>query len=503
MDIKKVVKTLSPIERSILPYLYDGSSLSNIASKSGLKEVEITRALQWLENKNAIKRAKKSSFIIKLDRNGQSYLSKSLPEKRFIESINEGMPLSELKSKLNLTQDEFTIALGTLKKKKAIIIENGYVKPTSFGKTLLSSGFEEENFLKKLPVKKESLSKNDIEAFNSLKSRREIIKVEEEKDIIITLTDLGKRLTKEKISLNLIESVTPELLKSGKWKEKEFRSYDVRIPVPSIHGGKRHFVNQAINYVRKIWLELGFKEMTGQIAQTSFWNFDTLFTPQDHPSRELQDTFYIKDPALGALPKLHHKVRWVHETGGKTGSKGWQYKWDPIEARKNILRAHTTCVSAKTLSELNKKDLPLKFFSVGKVFRNETLDWSHLFEFYQTEGIVIDRNANLKHLLAYLREFFTKMGFPKARFRPGPFPYTEPSVEVEVFHPVKKVWVELGGAGIFRPEVVEPLLGEPIPVLAWGLGLERIIMDNYNIKDLRSVYSNDLKQLREINSWMK
>ena len=173
------------------------------------------------------------------------------------------------------------------------------------------------------------------------------------------------------------------------------------------------------------------------------------------------------------------------------------------EAKKNVLRTHTTVLSAKTIAALKKEDLPAKFFSVGRCFRNETLDWSHLFEFNQTEGIVIDPNANFRHLLGYLKEFFKKMGFENARFRPAYFPYCEPSVEIDVWHPGKKVWFELGGAGIFRPEVTVPLLGEDIPVLAWGPGLDRILMDYYEIKDLRELYKNDLNQLRKMKAWVK
>ena len=144
-----------------------------------------------------------------------------------------------------------------------------------------------------------------------------------------------------------------------------------------------------------------------------------------------------------------------------------------------------------------------KFFAVGKCFRNETVDWSHGFEFNQTEGIVIDKNANFRHLLGYLKEFFGKMGFKKIKFTPAYFPYTEPSVEILAFHPEKKVWLELGGAGIFRPEVVIPLMGEFIPVLAWGPGLDRILLDYYKIKDLRELYKNDIKTLREKKVWIK
>jgi phenylalanyl-tRNA synthetase alpha chain len=294
------------------------------------------------------------------------------------------------------------------------------------------------------------------------------------------------------------------MLKKGSWKGKIFRRYDIETKAPEIYGGKRHFVNQAADYARKIWLEMGFKEMTGTLIQTTFWNFDALFTAQDHPVREMQDTFYIKDMEA-KLPdkKLVRAIRGTHEKGIK-GSRGWQYNWEEDEAKKVVLRTHTTCLSAKELARLGKlKNKTGKFFAMGKCFRNETLDWSHGFEFNQSEGIVIDKNANFRHLLGYLQEFYKKMGFEKIRFTPAYFPYTEPSVEMSVYHTEKKIWLEIGGAGILRPEVVVPLLGEYIPVLAWGPGFDRIIMDYYKIKDLREMYKNDLSKLRDMKFWLK
>jgi phenylalanyl-tRNA synthetase alpha chain len=218
----------------------------------------------------------------------------------------------------------------------------------------------------------------------------------------------------------------------------------------------------------------------------------------------MQDTFYIKNPRYGKLPKkLVVRVKATHENGWTTGSKGWQYKWSEKEAKKLLMITHDTYLSARTLASLKKDDLPWKSFQIMKVFRNEALSWKSLFEFIQIGGIVVDQNANFKHLKGYLKEFFKKMGFPDVRIRPAYFPYTSPSAEIDVFHPIKKQWVELGGSGIFRPEVVKPLLGFECPVLAWGLGMERTIMEYYKIKDVRDVYKNDLKQLREIKLWIK
>jgi phenylalanyl-tRNA synthetase alpha chain len=338
-----------------------------------------------------------------------------------------------------------------------------------------------------------------------LKARKRIVETIVKKERFYSLTDLGKKLIEENISSDSIDSLTPEIIKDKTWKNKEFRRYDVSINVPRIYGGRRHFTREAQSYIKSVWLDLGFKEMKGPIVNTSFWNFDALFTAQDHPVRDMQDTFFIKNPKSGKLPdkKLVQQVKKTHENGGSTGSLGWQYAWSEEEAAKNVLRTHTTVLSARTIASLKKENLPAKFFSVGPCFRNETLDWKHLSEFYQVEGIVVDPNANFSNHIAYLRAFFRKLGFEHARFRPAYFPYTEMSLEIEVYHPVHKQWIELGGSGIFRPEVVEPLLGEPIPVLAWGIGLPRMIIDNYKITDIRELYKNDLKQLREMKTWIK
>jgi len=302
----------------------------------------------------------------------------------------------------------------------------------------------------------------------------------------------------------MIEAITPTLIKTGSWKGKKFRRYDITSPVPKIHGGKKHFVSQATEYAKKIWLEMGFKEMTGSLTQSGFWCFDALFTAQDNPVREMQDTFFIKDKKA-TLPEnqLVEQVKKAHE-GKIKGSKGWQSDWKQEEAKKVVLRTHTTCLSAKTLKKIQEtNEFPAKYFALGINFRNETVDATHGFEFNQTEGIVIDENANFRQLLGYLKQFYKKMGYEKVRFRPGYFPYTEPSLEVDIFHPIHKKWVEFGGAGIFRPEVTIPFFGKHIPVLAWGQGFDRIIMEFFNIHDLRDMYKNNITKLRQIKVWDK
>jgi len=496
---------LHPLERKVLPILSNHHAFDRIVAESGLQEIEVMRAIQWLTNKGLAKVHETVVETAVLEKNGEEYRKSGLPEKRFLSVLSSSMTLEEIGTAASLSDDELKVCIGILRSRSAIkITKEGKlaINITENGRKLLQNGFLEENFLRNtFPLDVKKLREDEIMAFENLKKRKNIVRSELSKILNIELTAEGKRLLTENLDEALVEKLTPQLIKTGLYKGRKFRRYDVKSKVPLIHGGRRHFVDQSINYIKRIWLDLGFKEMQGNLVQTSFWDLDSLFVPQDHPARDMQDTFYIKEPKYGSLPPLHKHVKACHEDGWTTGSKGWRYKWSETAAKENLLRTHTTVLSAQTIAALKKEQIPAKFFSVKKVFRNEALSWKHLFEFIQVEGIVVDREANFKNLKGYLREFFRKMGFADVRIRPGHFPYTEPSAEVDVWHPVRKTWVELGGSGIFRPEVTKPLLGEEIPVLAWGIGMERTIMEYYGIKDVRELYQNDIKQLREIKLW--
>ncbi len=494
---EKLIESFTPLERKVFPILKKESDSSKITEILRLKQVEVIRALGWLENKGLVKIEKEEKEIINLDNNGLLYLKEGLPEKQFLKLLPN--TLENLKKRLN--PDEINISIGRLKKLN--LIEFGKnINITQKGNDFLNKESNEELFLKKLPLELNELKNEEKIVYNELKSRKGIIKTENKKLIKTKLTPLGEEIIKLKLKSNLIENLTSELLTSGKWKNKTFRRYDIKSEVEKIHYGKKHFVNEAISKAKKIWLEMGFKEMTGSKVVSSFWNFDALFTPQDHPVRELQDTFFIKD-IIGKLPnkRLVENVKKAHEDG-VAGSLGWNYKWNEEIAKKMLLRTHTTCLSSQTISNLKKEDLPVKYFAIGKCFRNETVDWKHGFEFNQSEGIVIDPNANLRNLIGYLKEFAKKMGFNKIKIQPSYFPYTEPSVEGYVWNENKKQWVEVLAAGIFRPEVTVPLLGINVPVLAWGPGFDRLMMAAYEINDLREVYSNDLKKLRTRKIWI-
>lgn len=508
MDAKSLIAKLHPLERAVLPCLTKETDLQEIVKKSKLQEIEVMRALQWLENKAVLKINTEKKKIVLLDKNARRYKKEGLPEKAFLKVLtDEYKGLNIITKKSKLSREEVNACLGLLKRKVAIETQKNSegvleVKITEQGKKLLEKPtFEEQFLMKDFPVDLESIKDVEKFAFDELKKRKDFLMVEESKTTTIKLTDLGAELASSDLGGEVINRLTAGMLKTGSWKDQQFRAYDVEINVPEKFPGKKHFINEAIEYIKKIFLEMGFQEMQGNYIQSAFWDLDALFVPQDHPAREMQDTFYLAGKAK--LPSLWEKIKTVHETGGDTGSKGWKYKFSKKETEQLLLRTHTTVLSAHTLANLKKEDLPAKFFAVGKVFRNETLDWKHLFEFYQVEGIVVDPQANLKHLKGYLTQFYKKMGYEKVRMQPAHFPYTEPSLEVHVFHPIKKEWIELGGAGIFRPEVVKPLLGFDCPVLAWGQGMERIISDYWSFADLRELYKNDAKQIKEIKKWLK
>ncbi len=505
------IETLTKEEIKILEYLKEKSKenileveAKKISEETKIEEIKVLRALQWLSNKKFIELKVLEEEEYKITSLGEKILKEGLPEEKILLLLKQKkeIPIRELLQKFE--KAEFNAALGILKKNNYVILEKGILKITALGEKKLEEGFETKKILEKLKEEKNNIKKDIEENIIKILLERNFIEKTKKKKFIAKITEEAKKL--EYKELELEENLTSLMIKTNSYKNKKFRKYDVKAPVPEEYHGRRYFINEAIEFVKQVWLELGFEEMKGNLTQNEFWNFDVLFTPQDHPAREMQDTFFIKKPNKRKITleekKIMSRVKKTHENGWTTKSKGYNYKWKKSIAERLILRTHTTVLSAQTIAKINIDELPKKYFSVGKVFRNETLDWKHLFEFDQVEGIVIDKNVNFKNLKAYLELFFKKLGYEKIRLRPAYFPYTELSVEVDVYHPIKKSWVELGGAGIFRPEVVKPLLGKDIPVLAWGLGFGRIIADYYKINDLREFNENDLKKLRTIKGWI-
>ncbi len=376
-----------------------------------------------------------------------AYAKRNFPEFEVYELSLEEKPVQDL------TPDQKKIGIRWAKNKGLVAIENGMLKPRK--------------------------TKKEVDELST-----------KMKDAVSQLVEMGnchdRVLLDEFYQRHLVQKNTVKRTKAaytGKPVEELDTGFNMQAAGPDAPLGKQHPTGIMASRIRRIMTELGFSEMEGSIVESSFWNFDALFQPQDHPARELADTFYLEGKEdLPVDKELVERVRKSHETG-------WKYAWDPADAMKPVLRTHTTSLSARYLSRLKDKR-PKKYFAIGKVFRNEATDYSHLAEFYQVEGIIAWEGATFRDLLGILKEFYSKLGFDKVRFRPSYFPYTEPSLEVEVYFEPRKQWMELGGGGIFRPEVSIPLAGT-YPVLAWGLSMERPLMMLLGLEDIRTFYRND------------
>lgn len=486
---------LHPHEIRVLKGLKAASTPRELAESVGLPLDAVMRATSWLATKKLVEVAEEVTRDVTLGSEGVAYAKEGLPERQLIKLIGDGVPLSNLKKKADTKA--FAIGFGWLRRKGQVRVEGDTVYVSD------AKEKDDERLLKMLAkgrLNTGQLNKGELAALKLLESRKSVVDVKDVKSITLKPTKAGLKLAKGLKEDDSISQLTPKMLSTGSWRGKRFRPYDTGLYVSPQSPVRKHPLVRQIGKVRRIFTSMGFTEISGPLIESSFWNFDALFQPQDHPARDMHDTFYVENPKtvkIEDFERLKDKVAATHEGGGSTGSRGWGYKWDPKIAKKPILRTHTTAVTARHLAKLSADDMPVKVFSIGKVFRNEDVDYKHLPEFYQVEGIVVDPSVNFRHLLGILKQFYDEMGFSKVRFRPGYFPYTEMSVEPEVWFAEKKEWVELGGAGIFRPEVVAPLLGAEVPVLAWGLGLDRVVALSQGLSDIRQLYLPDLDWLRQ------
>lgn len=407
---------------------------------------------------------------------GKTYAEKGLPETQLLRFILPGTQLDELRK-----HDAFKIGFGQLRKKGLVKVEG-----TAVTRTAGASTDADEAALKN-PSASDPKTKELI--------RRGILQECETVKNSLAITPEGLALATKGLDFREeTGTLTREQILSGSWKTANLRRYDVTKLPKKAYPGKIHPYQRIIMEMREILLEMGFEELCGGIVQQSFWNFDALFQPQDHPAREMQDTFYLRETI--PLPKDFEKVKAMHLSGGETSSTGWGGAWKEEKAEQCVLRTHTTCLSIQHLAQ--NKNPPVKAFAVGRVYRRETIDTTHLAEFEQLEGIVMDENVSFANLLGILREFYNRMGFESVRFKPSYYPYTEPSLDAEVY--IDGIgWIEMGGAGVFREEVTAPI-GIQYPVLAWGLGVSRIAMLRLGLKDLRLLHKSDVAFLRETPS---
>jgi phenylalanyl-tRNA synthetase alpha chain len=393
----------------------------------------------------------------------------------------DGAGLDALKCELGTIG---TIGQGTALKNKWITMD----KATKSLKTACDTVVDE---LKTDLLQLGSLSKDKVDA---LKKRKMIAPTSTTAYHVVKSENFSASFTKA------VSEITPEMIRTGSWKTTNFKTFnfDNATGIPN-EGGHLHPLGKVKTEIRNVLLLMGFEEMcTNQWVESSFWNFDALFQPQQHPARDAHDTFFMSTPSRAQdLPMDYLEgVKKTHECGGGHASVGWRYKWSEEEARKNILRTHTTAVSARTLYKMGQdykrtgEFIPRKYFSIDRVFRNETLDATHLAEFHQVEGFIADRNIGLGHLIGTLKDFFRRVGISKLRFKPAYNPYTEPSMEIFGYHPILKKWIEVGNSGVFRPEMILPMgIPEDVSVIAWGIGVERWAALLYNVRSIKELFS--------------
>jgi len=494
---------VNELEYALLHFLRHQSeeiTVGDLASQLGKDQSQVSAACisrpEWI----AVREEERLS--LRLGKKAQPLVEGGFPERKIIEALDKlgGQgDLNQVAESAGITAQDVGQSLRFLKSKGWADQQAKTLVLTAGGKEAIGGTGADERLVKTLEAGEQEVSalKDAEEGLKLLQGRSGVVEERPRTLRWIQLTESGKTLVHQGIeSRTQVNQLTQEMMVSGGWRDVDFRPYDVSLASEAIYPGKEHPFVSIIQQTRRVFLELGFEETVSPYVESSFWDFDALFQPQDHPARDMQDTFYISKPGECKLPR----EEWVkavgdtHRNGGETGSLGWRYDWNDKLIKQPVLRTHTTASSIRALAA--NPNPPRKVFCVGPVFRRETVDYKHLPVFHQVDGIIIDEKASFASLLGTLEAFYRKMGFEKFQFRPAFFPYTEPSVEIFVWSERKEDWVEMGGAGVFRPEVTEPF-GCKVPVLAWGLGLERLAMFRYELGSIGELYRARLNWLKE------
>ncbi|XP_073011303.1 phenylalanine--tRNA ligase alpha subunit, cytoplasmic [Typha latifolia] len=467
-------------EDAILGFLQSNDEIADsheFAASVGVGHTELENVIKSLKGFEIVdsKEITKDRWV--LTDEGKSYAANGSPEVQFFLAIPpEGISRADLKVKLGA--EIFEIGSKAAAKNKWVGFDKDLVT-----KKVGSVKDDTKDLLKRIDGGEAVVDK----VINDLKRRKLITKYTWRG---YSLRKGPKYVLKRKKAAT---DLTREHLQRGDWKDLEFKEYNLDAQVQPIQIGYMHPLLEVREAIQNIFLQMGFEEMpTNNFVESSFWNFDALFQPQQHPARDSHDTFFLKVPATTRqLPEDYvDKVKRVHEFGGY-GSKGYGYDWKRDEAEKNLLRTHTTAVSTRMLYKLAQQRLfsPKRYYSIDRVFRNEAVDRTHLAEFHQIEGLICDRGLTLGDLLGVLEDFFSRLGMSKLRFKPAYNPYTEPSMEIFSYHDGLKKWVEVGNSGMFRPEMLLPMgLPEDVNVIAWGLSLERPTMILYGIDNIRDLF---------------
>jgi len=475
--------TFTKIDKEIYEYI---SKKRNVEFNVLINELKIDsdsirRSIEFLKSEDIIVESIIKKDIFELSELGEEALNGNLLEDVFCKAmINKDVYVSDLRNITihPLSSEEISLAFGIAKRNNLISVDNGIIRLVPDYKEIIKKTTDALQEIKSNP-----LAKINNDYLSEFTRRKLVIK----KQTIQKNYSFQKEV-EYKINDNSILELTPAMIKSKSYSDIKFKEYEVSVLPTPRESGRYHPLREIINTIKQVYMEMGFLEMRGPYVETAFWAMDAMFISQDHPMRDVQDTFYL--PISGQLSdkRLSKRISEMHRTGAKTGSLGHRYVWKEDVAAQLILRPHTTAVTYRTFNTLEKKN-EAKYFCVGKVFRNETSNSSHLPEFHQAEGFVIGKDIGLAELMGFITEFASRLGLHKIKFKPTYNPYTEPSVEAFAYYEKEKRWMEFINAGVFRREALEPYKIKN-NVIAWGLGVERVAMLLYQ-KSIKEIYGDE------------
>ena len=494
------VTALHPIEKKILHHIATLGSLSlvELAKKSGLTVDQVRRGVERLKFKNFVRVTHHFSIIYELDERGKSALVRGLPERRLVSAIQlePGKEIAMLAKTHAFEKDELGVAIRVARDQNHWLLQTSGDQNRGnlrISEAVIETSPEEQVIARMRDV--HSISEEDLNDFEKkgaelLSRRPKYLKKIRQQTVVVSLSDLGKSMAAE---MTLPKSQQTVVVGSDVKREDQPEGLvlDLRAAVKAAFSGRTHPLTDLIAEIKEIFMSMGFVETEGDIIQTTFWNFDALFTLQNHPAREMHDTFYLSGRRKVEEIASREQIVGVSKVHEKNSINAWDIR----ESNRLVLRTHTTPVTLKYLAD-NKPD-EAKLFSVGSVFRNEKVTKGHLSEFFQIEGILTKADASIRDLIGLQTEFYHKLGIQKVKFWPTFFPYTEPSLQSMVYIESVNKWLELFGMGIFREEVTLPMKIKN-PVLAWGGGLERLAMLRLGVEDIRILYASKIEWLRNI-----
>ncbi len=503
------VHSLHPLEIRLLRHVSPNEIITSgrLIEELNYQVGHCNQAFSWLLAKGFIEEKERITTLwYEITDLGKTFQQLGIPEVRIISLLKDKGPLSlpEIASMLSLEKSEIGSAFGQLSKAKLCKMGDGnkaYLVDDTLPPHLLVAASVLNKGVASL-LKEDDLDEEES-AYIKKNSKKRVasgaaFKIIERDEVTYVLTPRGVKAKEALLEAHItgeeLGSITSSLLQSGEWKTQSFRPYSLNTPSARLIIGRSNPYADYLRWVKDKLVSLGFEEFDGPLVENEFWNGDALFMPQFHSARDIHDVYYIKNPshAKSIEEPYLSQVAATHENGWNTGSRGWGYSFDHDFTRRQVMRSQGTVLSAKTLPHAS---VPGKYFGVARCFRYDQVDATHGADFYQTEGIVLGEDVNLKTLLGLLKMFAEEVaGAEEVRYVPGYFPFTEPSIEVHIKHPVLG-WFELGGSGIFRPEVTKAL-GIDVPVLAWGLGIDRMALMHLGLNDLRELFTPNIENVR-------